>query len=44
VVFDGPEEIHRRSDDSGRLAIDAEPSLFMPRRWPIGYPGSARGG
>jgi dihydroxy-acid dehydratase len=40
VVFDGPEEYHRRIDDPA-LAIDAGTILFMRGTGPIGYPGSA---
>jgi dihydroxy-acid dehydratase len=40
VVFDGPEEYHRRIDDPA-LAIDAGTILFMRGAGPIGYPGSA---
>jgi xylonate dehydratase len=40
VVFDGPEDYHRRIDDPA-LAIDAHAILFMRGAGPIGYPGSA---
>jgi dihydroxy-acid dehydratase len=40
VVFDGPEDYHRRIDDPA-LAIDASTILFMRGAGPIGYPGSA---
>jgi dihydroxy-acid dehydratase len=40
VVFDGPEDYHRRIDDPA-LAIDEDTVLFMRGAGPIGYPGSA---
>jgi dihydroxy-acid dehydratase len=40
VVFDGPEDYHRRIDDPA-LGIDAGTVLFMRGAGPIGYPGSA---
>jgi dihydroxy-acid dehydratase len=40
VVFDGPEDYHRRIDDPA-LAIDEHTILFMRGAGPIGYPGSA---
>jgi dihydroxy-acid dehydratase len=40
IVFDGPEDYHRRIDDPG-LAIDEHSILFMRGSGPIGYPGSA---
>jgi xylonate dehydratase len=40
VVFDGPEDYHRRIDDPA-LAIDQHTILFMRGTGPIGYPGSA---
>ncbi len=40
VVFDGPEDYHRRIDDPS-LAIDEHTILFMRGVGPIGYPGSA---
>jgi len=40
VVFDGPEDYHRRIDDPS-LAIDEHTILFMRGTGPIGYPGSA---
>jgi dihydroxy-acid dehydratase len=40
VVFDGPEEYHRRVDDPS-LGIDATTILIMRGVGPIGYPGSA---
>jgi dihydroxy-acid dehydratase len=40
VVFDGPEDYHRRIDDPS-LQIDAHSMLFMRGAGPIGYPGSA---
>ena len=40
VVFDGPEEYHKRIDDPA-LDIDEHSILFMRGTGPIGYPGSA---
>jgi xylonate dehydratase len=40
VVFDGPEDYHRRIDDAS-LGIDEHTILFMRGVGPIGYPGSA---
>jgi dihydroxy-acid dehydratase len=40
VVFDGPEDYHRRIEDPS-LQIDANTMLFMRGVGPIGYPGSA---
>jgi dihydroxy-acid dehydratase len=40
VVFDGPEDYHRRIDDPS-LGIDDSTILFMRGVGPIGYPGSA---
>lgn len=40
VVFDGPEDYHRRIDDPA-LAIDERTLLFMRGAGPIGYPGAA---
>ncbi len=40
VVFDSPEDYHRRIDDPS-LAIDASTILFIRGVGPIGYPGSA---
>jgi dihydroxy-acid dehydratase len=40
VVFDGPEDYHKRIDDPA-LAIDEHTILFMRGTGPIGYPGSA---
>ena len=40
VVFDGPEDYHRRLDDPS-LGIDEHTILFMRGVGPIGYPGSA---
>ena len=40
VVFDGPEDYHRRIDDPS-LKIDENTILFMRGAGPIGYPGSA---
>jgi dihydroxy-acid dehydratase len=40
VVFDGPEDYHRRIDDPS-LQIDANTMLFMRGAGPISYPGSA---
>jgi xylonate dehydratase len=40
VVFDGPEDYHRRIDDPA-LAIDDKTILFIRGVGPIGYPGSA---
>jgi dihydroxy-acid dehydratase len=40
VVFDGPEDYHRRIDDPA-LKISSETLLFMRGAGPVGYPGSA---
>jgi dihydroxy-acid dehydratase len=40
VVFDGPEDYHRRIEDPA-LGIDEHTILFMRGTGPIGYPGSA---
>jgi dihydroxy-acid dehydratase len=40
VVFDGPEDYHRRIDDPA-LKIDEHTMLFIRGVGPIGYPGSA---
>ena len=40
IVFDGPEDYHRRIDDPS-LGIDEHTILFMRGVGPIGYPGSA---
>jgi len=40
VVFDGPEDYHRRIDDPS-LIIDENTLLFIRGVGPIGYPGSA---
>src|SRR5262249_9450830 len=40
VVFDGPEDYHKRIDDPS-LQIDANTILFMRGAGPIGYPGAA---
>ncbi|HTV96222.1 MAG TPA: IlvD/Edd family dehydratase [Steroidobacteraceae bacterium] len=40
VVFDGPEDYHRRIDDPA-LGITARTLLIMRGAGPIGYPGSA---
>src|SRR5271168_4375677 len=40
VVFDGPEDYHKRIDDPV-LGIDEHSILFMRGAGPIGYPGSA---
>jgi dihydroxy-acid dehydratase len=40
VVFDGPEDYHKRIDDPA-LKIDERTMLFMRGAGPIGYPGSA---
>jgi dihydroxy-acid dehydratase len=40
VVFDGPEDYHKRIDDPA-LAIDEHTLLFMRGAGPIGYPGAA---
>jgi dihydroxy-acid dehydratase len=40
VVFDGPEDYHRRIDDPA-LAIDDKTILFIRGVGPMGYPGSA---
>jgi dihydroxy-acid dehydratase len=42
IVFDGPEDYHRRIDDPG-LKVDENCILFMRGAGPIGYPGSAEG-
>src|ERR1700730_6412241 len=42
VVFDGPEDYHRRIDDPA-LKIDEHSVLFMRGVGAIGYPGSAEG-
>jgi len=39
VVFDGPEDYHRRIDDP-KLKIDENTMLFIRGVGPIGYPGS----
>ena len=41
VVFDGPEDYHRRIDDPS-LNIDENTLLFIRGVGPIGYPGSAQ--
>jgi dihydroxy-acid dehydratase len=40
IVFDGPEDYHRRIDDPA-LAIDEHCLLFIRGAGPIGYPGGA---
>src|SRR5271165_6586100 len=40
IVFDGPEDYHRRIDDP-KLRIDERSILFMRGTGPIGYPGGA---
>ncbi len=40
IVFDGPEDYHRRIDDPS-LGIDEHSILFMRGTGPIGFPGSA---
>ncbi|MEQ1771531.1 MAG: dihydroxy-acid dehydratase, partial [Devosia sp.] len=40
VVFDGPEDYHKRIDDPA-LEIDEHTLLFMRGAGPIGYPGAA---
>lgn len=40
IVFDGPEDYHRRIDDA-TLAIDEDCMLFIRGAGPIGYPGAA---
>jgi dihydroxy-acid dehydratase len=40
IVFEGPEDYHRRIDDPG-LVIDEHTLLVMRGVGPIGYPGSA---
>jgi dihydroxy-acid dehydratase len=40
VVFDGPEDYHKRIEDPS-LGIDEHSILFMRGAGPIGYPGSA---
>ncbi|APF38414.1 MULTISPECIES: IlvD/Edd family dehydratase [Chelatococcus] len=40
IVFDGPEDYHRRIDDPA-LGIDEHCMLFMRGAGPIGYPGAA---
>jgi len=40
IVFDGPEDYHRRIDDP-KLAIDERCILFIRGTGPIGYPGGA---
>jgi dihydroxy-acid dehydratase len=40
VVFDGPEDYHKRIDDAA-LGIDEHTILFMRGTGPIGYPGGA---
>ncbi|WDR03227.1 dihydroxy-acid dehydratase family protein [Devosia algicola] len=40
VVFDGPEDYHRRIDDPA-LKIDENTLLFMRGAGPVGYPGAA---
>ena len=40
IVFDGPEDYHRRIDDP-KLKIDASSILFMRGAGPTGYPGAA---
>jgi dihydroxy-acid dehydratase len=40
IVFDGPEDYHKRIDDP-KLEIDALCLLFMRGTGPVGYPGAA---
>jgi dihydroxy-acid dehydratase len=40
IVFDGPEDYHKRIDDPA-LDIDASCILFMRGAGPVGYPGAA---
>ncbi len=40
IVFDGPEDYHKRIDDP-KLEIDEHSVLFMRGVGPIGYPGAA---
>ena len=40
IVFDGPEDYHKRIDDAA-LKIDANCILFMRGAGPTGYPGAA---
>jgi dihydroxy-acid dehydratase len=40
IVFDGPEDYHRRIDDKA-LNVDASCILFMRGAGPTGYPGAA---
>jgi dihydroxy-acid dehydratase len=40
VVFEGPEDYHKRIDDPA-LGIDSDTLLFMRGAGPIGYPGAA---
>ncbi len=40
IVFDGPEDYHRRIDDPA-LGVDASAILIMRGAGPIGYPGGA---
>ncbi|HEY5806896.1 MAG TPA: IlvD/Edd family dehydratase [Povalibacter sp.] len=40
IVFDGPEDYHKRIDDPA-LGIDDRTLLFMRGTGPIGYPGAA---
>ena len=40
IVFDGPEDYHKRIDDP-KLEIDGTCLLFMRGAGPIGYPGAA---
>jgi dihydroxy-acid dehydratase len=40
IVFDGPEDYHKRIDDPA-LAIDESCLLFMRGAGPVGYPGGA---
>lgn len=40
IVFDGPEDYHRRIDDP-KMKIDPKSVLFMRGVGPVGYPGAA---
>jgi dihydroxy-acid dehydratase len=40
IVFDGPEDYHKRIDDP-KLAIDGTSLLFIRGTGPVGYPGAA---
>ena len=40
IVFDGPEDYHKRIDDP-KMKIDAQTMLFIRGVGPVGYPGAA---